>query len=88
MKTIFKWIWAVSLSIFIVSGNFAVHEWKSHKPFFFRVFLDRSLIKATLYDPELQTSIEVLESLAIYGLIYSLKDGILADLGVSEYDSE
>ena len=65
MKTFFKWLGIAVLSIVIITGALATHEWKADKPFFFRVFLDRTLIKVALDSPETMTSIGVFESMGI-----------------------
>ena len=54
---------------------FAAHEWNAQKHFLFRAFLDRSLIKVALSDPELLTSIGILESIGIKGHNAELSDG-------------
>jgi len=67
MKTFFKWLGIVVLGILIITGAVATHEWKADKPFSFRVFLDRTLIKQALKSPETLTSIGVLESIGMTG---------------------
>lgn len=67
MKTFFKWLGIVLLGIFIITGTVATHEWKADKPFSFRVFLDRTLIKHALKSPETLTSIGILDSIGITG---------------------
>lgn len=49
------------LSLFI--GTFVAHEWFAQKPFMFRAFLDRSLLKVALDSPETLTSLGFLESM-------------------------
>ncbi|WP_299493901.1 DUF885 family protein [uncultured Shewanella sp.] len=44
---------------------FVAHEWFAQKPFIFRVFLDRSVLKVALDSPETLTSLGFLESLGI-----------------------
>jgi uncharacterized protein (DUF885 family) len=75
MKTFFKWSGIVFLLIITFTGAFAAHEWNAQKPFLFRAFLDRSLIKVALDSPELLTSIGVLESIGIKGHNAELSDG-------------
>jgi len=65
MKTFFKWTGIVVLAIVVITGAAATHEWKADKPFSFRVFLDRTLIKQALNSPETMTSIGVFESIGI-----------------------
>ena len=67
MKIFFKWVGIVVLTIIIITGAIATHEWKADKPFSFRVFLDRTLIKQALNSPETMTSIGVFESIGITG---------------------
>ena len=67
MKTFFKWLGIVVLVLVVITGAIATHEWKAEKPFSFRVFLDRTLIKFALQSPETMTSIGVFESMGITG---------------------
>lgn len=55
------------LTIIVITCAIATHEWKADKPFSFRVFLDRTLIKQALNSPETMTSIGVFESIGITG---------------------
>jgi uncharacterized protein (DUF885 family) len=75
MKTFFKWSGIAFLLIITFTGAFAAHEWNAQKPFLFRAFLDRSLIKVALDSPELLTSIGILESIGIKGHNAELSDG-------------
>jgi uncharacterized protein (DUF885 family) len=75
MKTFFKGSGIVLLVIITFTGAFAAHEWNAQKPFLFRAFLDRSLIKVALDSPELLTSIGILESIGIKGHNAELSDG-------------
>jgi len=65
IKTIFKWLGISLLSIIIVGSTLASHEWYAKKPFFFRAFLDRTLIKMAFDSPETLTSLGFLESVGI-----------------------
>jgi uncharacterized protein (DUF885 family) len=67
MRTFFKWTGIIVLAIIIITGAIATHEWKADKPFSFRIFLDRTLIKQALNSPETMTSIGVFESIGITG---------------------
>ena len=78
MKTFFKWLGLVLLGIILVSVSVGFHEWKADKPFFFRAFLDRALIKIALDQPETLTSIGILESIGIKGHNAKLNDDSLA----------
>ena len=48
MKTFFKWIGIGVLLVIIGGALWGTHEWNAEKPFSFRVFLDRTLIKQAL----------------------------------------
>ncbi|MCL1123873.1 DUF885 domain-containing protein [Shewanella surugensis] len=51
------------LALSLLLGAFVTHEWFAQKPFMFRVFLDRSLLKVVLKSPETLTSLGFLESM-------------------------
>lgn len=74
LKTIFKWIGIIFLSIIILGGSFAAHEWYAEKPFMFRAFLDRTLVKQAFDSPETLTSLGFLESVGITGHNAELDD--------------
>ena len=78
MKRFFKWIGYSVLSIIILAGVLGIHEWHAKKPFFFRAFLDRSVVKVALDQPEILTSIGVLENIGFKGHNAKLDDGSLA----------
>ncbi|MFT5236051.1 MAG: hypothetical protein ACI90A_001417, partial [Shewanella sp.] len=64
-KKILKYI-GLGFLILLVSGTaLAAHEWYAKKPFFFRAFLDRTLIKIAFDSPETLTSLGFLESVGI-----------------------
>ncbi|WP_448211785.1 DUF885 domain-containing protein [Colwellia sp. MEBiC06753] len=63
--TFFKRLFIGLLLLLILAGAFAAHEWKAEKPFFFRVFLDRTLIQFAFESPETLTSLGFLESFGI-----------------------
>ncbi|PCI63569.1 MAG: DUF885 domain-containing protein [Gammaproteobacteria bacterium] len=65
IKKTFKWLGIGLLTIIIVGGALASHEWYAKKPFFFRAFLDRTLIKMAFDSPETLTSLGFLESMGI-----------------------
>ncbi len=67
MKTFFKWTGIVLLSVILLAAAFATHEWKADKPFSFRLFLDRTMLKIALESPETLTSLGVLENIGITG---------------------
>jgi uncharacterized protein (DUF885 family) len=52
----------------------AAHEWFAKKPFFFRAFLDRSVVKMAFESPETLTSLGFLESVGISGHNAELDD--------------
>lgn len=74
IKTIFKWLGISLLSVIIIGGALASHEWYAKKPFFFRAFLDRTLIKMAFDSPETLTSLGFLESMGITGHNAELDD--------------
>ncbi|GAC15018.1 DUF885 domain-containing protein [Aliiglaciecola lipolytica] len=67
MKKFFKWTGILLLSVILIGSALATHEWYAKKPIFFRAFLDRTLIKVALDNPELLTSIGVLDSMGFKG---------------------
>lgn len=78
MKVFFKWFGIVVLTIIVLTGAFATHEWSAEKPFSFRLFLDRTLVKVALNSPQTLTSIGILESVGITGHNANLDDASLA----------
>jgi uncharacterized protein (DUF885 family) len=67
IKKIFKWT-GLSLLVFVIFGGaFAAHEWYADKPFMFRAYLDRQMLKIAFNDPETLTSLGFLESMGING---------------------
>ncbi|WP_037458310.1 DUF885 domain-containing protein [Shewanella sp. HN-41] len=74
MKTILKRIGLGSLIIVLLLSALAVHEWFAKKPFFFRAFLDRSVVKMAFESPETLTSLGFLESFGITGHNAQLDD--------------
>ncbi|WP_394175108.1 DUF885 domain-containing protein [Thalassotalea litorea] len=67
IKSIFKWLGLLLLIIIVLAGSFAAHEWYAKKPFTFRAYLDRAMIKMAFSDPETLTSLGFLESVGIKG---------------------
>jgi uncharacterized protein (DUF885 family) len=80
MKIFFKWIGLIVLAIILLSGLFAAHEWNAEKPFSFRLFLDRTLVKVALNSPQTLTSLGILENLGITGHNANLDDASLASM--------
>lgn len=78
MKRFFKWLGMAFLALIIFAGALGTHEWYAEKPLFFRAFLDRTLVKVALGQPEILTSIGVLESIGIKGHNAELNDDSLA----------
>jgi uncharacterized protein (DUF885 family) len=78
MKTFFKWIGIGVLLVIIGGALWGTHEWNAEKPFSFRVFLDRTLIKQALKSPQTLTSIGVLDGMGITGHNAHLDDASLA----------
>ncbi|MFB2732412.1 DUF885 domain-containing protein [Shewanella mangrovisoli] len=65
MKTVLKRIGLGTLALVLLLGALAAHEWFAKKPFFFRAFLDRSMVKMAFESPETLTSLGFLESVGI-----------------------
>ncbi len=65
IKKIAKWLGISLLTILIIGGAFASHEWYAKKPIYLRAFLDRTLIKIAFDSPETLTSLGFLESFGI-----------------------
>jgi uncharacterized protein (DUF885 family) len=78
MKAFFKWLGIVVLTLIIIVGAWATHEWKADKPFSFNNFLNRTLVKEALNSPQILTSIGVLEGLGINGHNAHLDDASVA----------
>lgn len=74
MKTVLKWIGLGSLVLVLLLAALAAHEWFAKKPFFFRAFLDRSVVKMAFESPETLTSLGFLESVGITGHNAELDD--------------
>lgn len=75
MKTVLKRIGLGSLILVLLLMGLAVHEWYAKKPFFFRAFLDRSVVKMAFESPETLTSLGFLESFGVTGHNALLDDG-------------
>ncbi len=67
IKKIFKWFAMLFLFVLVVAGSFGAHQWYAEKPIFFRVFLDRTMVKLAFESPETLTSLGFLESIGIKG---------------------
>lgn len=74
MKTVLKRIGLGSLVLVLLLVALAAHEWFAKKPFFFRAFLDRSVVKMAFESPETLTSLGFLESVGITGHNADLDD--------------
>lgn len=74
MKTVLKRIGLGSLVLVLLLAVLAAHEWFAKKPFFFRAFLDRSVVKMAFESPETLTSLGFLESVGITGHNAELDD--------------
>ncbi|BFL83154.1 DUF885 domain-containing protein [Shewanella baltica] len=74
MKTVLKRIGLGSLVLVLLLVSLAAHEWFTKKPFFFRAFLDRSVVKMAFESPETLTSLGFLESVGITGHNAELDD--------------
>lgn len=78
IKTIFKWLGFLLLIIVLLGGSFAAYEWNADKPFRFRSFVDREVLKMAFESPETLTSLGFLESFGITGHNADLDDASLA----------
>ncbi|WP_413484010.1 DUF885 domain-containing protein [Shewanella baltica] len=74
LKTALKRIGLGSLVLVLLLVSLAAHEWFAKKPFFFRAFLDRSVVKMAFESPETLTSLGFLESVGITGYNAELDD--------------
>ena len=100
IKKILKWFGLTVLVLIIGAGSFAAHEWYADKPFMFRAYMDRALVKVAFRNPETLTSLGFLESMGIKGHNAHLDDvhpdrtdELFAELrtfgeGLHEYDDE
>ena len=78
VKKIFKWLGILLLAIILIGGSAAVYEWNTEKPFMFRSFVDREVIKIAFESPETLTSLGFLESIGIKGHNADLDDVSIA----------
>jgi len=67
IKSTLKWFAKLLLVVVVAGGIFVSHEWYAEKPFMFRSFLDRTLIKMAFDSPEMLTSLGFMESMGIKG---------------------
>jgi uncharacterized protein (DUF885 family) len=67
IKKILKWFGLTVLVVIVGVGSFAAHEWYADKPFMFRAYMDRALVKIAFRNPETLTSLGFLESMGING---------------------
>jgi uncharacterized protein (DUF885 family) len=100
IKKILKWFGLTVLVLIIGAGSFAAHEWYADKPFLFRAYMDRALVKVAFRNPETLTSLGFLESMGIKGHNAHLDDvhpdrtdELFAELkafgeGLHQYDDE
>lgn len=86
IKKFFKWAGILLLVVLIGGGSFAAHEWYADKPFMFRAYLDRQMLKVAFEDPETLTSLGFLESMGINGHNAHLNDA--HPDGVEEFFTE
>ena len=52
IKKILKWFGLTVLVVILGVGSFAAHEWYAEKPFMFRAYMDRALVKIAFRSPE------------------------------------
>ena len=45
VRKFFKWAGILLLVVIVGGGSFAAHEWYADKPFMFRAYLDRQMMK-------------------------------------------
>ena len=100
LRKFFKWTGILLLVVIVSVGSFAAHEWYADKPFMFRAYMDRTLVKVAFRDPEMLTSLGFLESMGIKGHNAHLDDAhpdrteeFFAELkafgeGLHQYDDE
>jgi uncharacterized protein (DUF885 family) len=100
IKKILKWFGLIVLVLLVGGGSFAAHEWYADKPFMFRAYMDRALVKVAFRNPETLTSLGFLESMGIKGHNAHLDDvhpdrtdELFAELkafgeGLHQYDDE
>jgi uncharacterized protein (DUF885 family) len=62
------------LAVLVAGAALAAHEWYADKPFFFRAYLDRQMLKLAFESPETLTSLGFLESMGISGHNADLDD--------------
>ena len=67
VRKFFKWAGILLLVVIVGGGSFAAHEWYADKPFMFRAYLDRQMLKIAFDDPETLTSLGFLEGMGIKG---------------------
>jgi len=67
VRKFFKWAGILLLVVLVGGGSFAAHEWYADKPFMFRAYLDRQMMKIAFDDPETLTSLGFLEGMGIKG---------------------
>jgi uncharacterized protein (DUF885 family) len=100
IRKLFKWTGILLLVVLVSVGSFAAHEWYADKPFMFRAYMDRVMVKVAFQDPETLTSLGFLESMGINGHNAHLDDvhpdgtdKLFAQLkefgdGLQQYDDE
>jgi uncharacterized protein (DUF885 family) len=67
IRKFFKWTGLLLLVVIVGVGSFAAHEWYAEKPFMFRAYMDRAMLRMALRNPETLTSLGFLESMGITG---------------------
>ncbi len=60
-----KWLFITLLSLVLLAVALVAHEWHAKKPFFFRAYLDRTVLQLAMESPEALTSLGFLESLGM-----------------------
>ena len=67
IKKVLKWFGILVLVVLVGGGAFIAHEWNADKPFLFRAYMDRTVLKIAFENPETLTSLGFLESMGIKG---------------------
>ena len=100
IRKFFKWAGILLLVVIVGGGSFAAHEWYADKPFTFRAYMDRIMLKLAFRNPETLTALGFLESMGVKGHNAHLDDvhpdrtdEFFADMkafgdGLHQYDDE
>jgi len=67
IRKFFKWTGILLLVVIVGAGSFAAHEWYADKPFMFRAYMDRFMVKRAFESPETLTSLGFMDAMGIKG---------------------